>query len=52
MFNLEDVKAEDCLEFLFDLREEEAYGFYLEARQFLYDKYKIPDLMTDPYVRI
>lgn len=52
MSNIDEVKSEDCLEYLVYLKEDQGREAYLIARQFLYNKYKIPDLMTDPYVRI
>ncbi len=52
MDSIENVLAEDGLEYLYDLKEEQGYQTYLKARKFLYDKYKIPDLICDPYVRV
>lgn len=51
MNNIRDIPAEDCLEYLYDLRENQGYHVYLEAAKFLYEKYKIPDLMVEDYVQ-
>ena len=47
MKELKDVQASECLDYLFDLRPTVGYMEYQANKNFLYEKYKIPDLQIE-----
>lgn len=47
MKELENVQPRECIDYLAELRPTTTWTEYVYAKNFLYDKYLIPDLQID-----